>query len=147
MRINKIIGIYCIENLINNKKYIGKGLDIIDGGEGSLGWIPSQETKENIRKALFGKNLSEERKLRMKVPKKRSSNIKYKSIYRGVSFKNEKYWRASLKLNNKSIHIGIYDTEIDAAKAYDEYIINNNLPHPLNFPEDYPNRGAINNDS
>jgi hypothetical protein len=31
--------------------------------------------------------------------------------------------------------MGTYKTEIEAAKVYDEYVIKNNIPHKLNFPE------------
>ena len=42
------------------------------------------------------------------------------SKYKGVSFdKRYNKWRARLTFNNKTIHIGYYDNEEDAAKAYD----------------------------
>ena len=41
------------------------------------------------------------------------------SKYKGVCFhKQNKKWKAQIQLNNKKIHIGYYDGEIDAARAY-----------------------------
>lgn len=55
------------------------------------------------------------------------------SIFRGVCFviKYSK-WKAATESNNKTIHIGMFDTELDAAKAYNQYIIEHNLPQHLN---------------
>lgn len=41
------------------------------------------------------------------------------SIYKGVSFyKPYGKWKARLMINRKEIHLGYFDTEIEAAKAY-----------------------------
>lgn len=43
------------------------------------------------------------------------------STFNGVYWhKNCRKWRASLKLDGKEIHIGYFNTELDAAEAYDE---------------------------
>ena len=59
------------------------------------------------------------------------------SGYRGVGwFKPSKKWRASIKVNNVTKHIGLYDTPIAAAYAYDEAAIRyNGVYARLNFPE------------
>lgn len=50
------------------------------------------------------------------------------SKYVGVSFCNRsKQWIASVKINGKSINLGSYSEEIDAAIARDSYIITNKL--------------------
>lgn len=58
------------------------------------------------------------------------------SGYRGVTLlksgASPKYM-SSLKINGKSKYIGTYPTVIDAAKARDKYIIDNNLEHTKNF--------------
>jgi hypothetical protein len=42
------------------------------------------------------------------------------SIYKGVSWhKKTKKWRVCIKLNGKGQHIGYFNSELDAAKAYD----------------------------
>ena len=42
------------------------------------------------------------------------------SIFKGVSWhKNAWKWRANIKINQKDIHIGYFDTELEAAEAYD----------------------------
>lgn len=63
------------------------------------------------------------------------------SKYRGVSkFKRDSTWTVQVSLDNKSIKLGKFQDELEAAKYYDKYIIENNLlfRRKLNFPiEDY----------
>lgn len=55
------------------------------------------------------------------------------SGYRGVSFiKRDKKWKSQIVINKKNISIGYFDTSIEAAKAYDKYVIDNNLEHTQN---------------
>ena len=78
--------------------------------------------KENCRwsdKTTQARNIKTDRK----------NNI---SGYKGVSILRNKY-QASISLNGKSIYLGVFNNSIDAAKAYDNYIINNNLEHTKNF--------------
>lgn len=57
-----------------------------------------------------------------------------KSGYRGVSWKKStSKWITQIQVNSNVIHIGCYDDKIEAAMAYDNYIINNNLEHTKNF--------------
>lgn len=60
-----------------------------------------------------------------------------RSGYRGVGFKaSHNKWRARIGLGSKvQKFIGYYDTPIDAAMAYDRYVIDNSLEHTLNFKE------------
>lgn len=95
----------------------------------------------------FGKKFSDE--IRMKLienhpdfsgdnhPQFGTKRKNSSSIYRGVCFhKLSGKWSASLWGEYKK-HIGLYEDEINAARAYDKYVIENDLPNPLNFPEDY----------
>jgi len=55
------------------------------------------------------------------------------SGYRGVSFhKLTKRWRAVVGINGNKKYIGTFAHAIDAAKAYDNYVLENNLEHTLN---------------
>ena len=66
--------------------------------------------------------------------KKNISNSSSKYI--GVSLNPNKYkkWKAMIHVNKQRILLGTYYNEIDAAKARDNYIINNNLnSFQLNF--------------
>ncbi len=54
------------------------------------------------------------------------------SIYRGVSYRTSG-WRSRIGINGKTINIGSFKTEIEAARAFDRYILENNLPHKRNF--------------
>lgn len=60
-----------------------------------------------------------------------STNV---SGYRGVCWhKQRQKWRVAISINNKSIHIGLFDNPLDGALAYDNYIIKHNLEHTKNF--------------
>lgn len=55
-----------------------------------------------------------------------------KSGYRGVISTKTGKFSASIGVNSKKIHLGTYITALDAAKAYDQYIIDNDLEHTQN---------------
>ena len=61
----------------------------------------------------------------------RSNNT---SGYRGVYWdKATSKWRVQITVNNKSKHLGRFTNLEEAARAYDQYIIDNNLEHTKNF--------------
>ncbi len=100
--IHRLLGIYFIDNP-NNLPCI----DHIDGNR-------TNNSISNLRWASYQTN-------------NRNSTKRYNcsSIHKGVVF-NKNKWNAQIH-NYKKIHIGRYDTEIEAASAYNDYIINNNL--------------------
>ena len=60
----------------------------------------------------------------------RSTNT---SGYRGVSWhKKQQKFNSRITVDSITINLGSYSTNIEAAKAYDEYVIKNNLEHTLN---------------
>ena len=64
-----------------------------------------------------------------------SKRIDNQSGYVGVS-KSKKKWRAYITIDGKKIHLGCFDTALEAARFRDAYIITNNLGfHTRNFPE------------
>lgn len=66
--------------------------------------------------------------------KKSKRETKILSKYRGVSKIKSKIhpWRAYVMFNRRMIHIGVYSTNIEAARAYNKYVIEHNLNKPLN---------------
>lgn len=57
-----------------------------------------------------------------------------KTGYRGVYwYKITNKWRASIRVDKKHINLGYYKDKLEAAKAYDKYVIDNNLEHTRNF--------------
>lgn len=55
---------------------------------------------------------------------------------KGVKY-SYNYFKVSLQYKGKRYVDTYYKSDIRAAKRYDEVVINNKLPLPLNFPEDY----------
>jgi len=55
------------------------------------------------------------------------------SGYRGVNYsKRLDKWIARIGVNNKRVYLGLFGSSIDAAKAYDTYVVNNKLEHTMN---------------
>ncbi len=60
----------------------------------------------------------------------RTKRKKTSSRFRGVDFqKSTNKYRARIHINGTSVMIGSYSTELEAAKAYNDYIISHNLSH------------------
>jgi hypothetical protein len=72
--------------------------DGLDNRRENLRIVTAQENQFNSRKHLAGH-----------------------SVFKGVSWSNlAKKWRAYISPNRKQIHLGLFESEIEAAKAYDE---------------------------
>lgn len=56
------------------------------------------------------------------------------SGFRGVSLTKDKAkWRARITVDSKEILLGTFDTPLEAALDYDNYVLSNNLEHTRNF--------------
>ncbi len=65
------------------------------------------------------------------ILKKKKANT---SNYKGVSWhKSHGKWYAEITINYSKVKLGAYSLEIDAAKAYNNYIINNNINRKMNI--------------
>lgn len=114
-------------------------------GDSNRGKIRSEESKIKIGLAKKGFRHSDETKKRIgdsETGEKHHSWGKKKegafSKYKGISWHNlTGTWQIRATVDKKVVRIGQDKDEINAAKIYDEWIIANNLPNPLNFPEDY----------
>lgn len=64
----------------------------------------------------------------------RRIRINNTSGYRGVGWnKISNRFVAMICVNSKQIHLGLFETAIEGARAYDSYVIKNNLEHTRNF--------------
>jgi len=66
--------------------------------------------KGNLRIVTHQQNMMNKRKIKLKTSK-------YKGVH--LHTQNNK-WQATIMLNRKSIYIGLFESEIDAAKAYNK---------------------------
>ena len=83
--------------------------------------------KANLRPATRTQNLRNRKKTR------RSSRSRYKGLHWD---KHWKQWRVRICVNRIKIQLGLYDDEIEAAKAYDRAAIEHHGEFAsLNFPE------------
>jgi hypothetical protein len=74
--------------------------------------------------------------MRDKQMKGRSRMIGSSSEYIGVSWRNDsKKFRAYVQLNGEIKWLGSFNTDKEAATAYNNYVISNELGLPLNFQE------------
>jgi group I intron endonuclease len=121
-------------------------------GEKNKGKKRSNKFCEDMSKRVSGKNhplynthRTPEEKYKMMISHLGKKSPNASSRYFGVHLSNQTnkygskyiYWKASLRENGKPKQIGGYKTEIEAARAYDKYVVEHNLPNPLNFPEEY----------
>lgn len=61
------------------------------------------------------------------------SKLKQSSLYTGASWnKQRQLWECSIMVNRVTTKIGFFENEIDAAKAYNKFIIDNGLDRKLN---------------
>lgn len=102
---------WCIENGYED----GLSIDRIDNNKGY--------SKYNCR---FVQRTTQARNTRMII----STNT---SGYRGVCFhKRRNKFQSQITINSKIIYLGLFENAIDGAKAYDRYVIDNNLEHTRN---------------
>lgn len=109
-----------------------------------IGKVLSPETKNKISEANKGKIFSKSHKANIsknhhdvfgRNNPRFGKKFNGSSNFDGVYFKSaNKKWCASVRINGKQKHIGIYSSELEAAKARDAFVIKNNLQNPLNFP-------------
>lgn len=119
--------------------------------EASRGRIHSPEVIEKIRKAHKGKKKTIQHCENMSIAQKnRAENLsdeekkiirnrpaRGKSKYRGVSKSTTGSWQANCKIDNRCEYIGVFDTEEEAARERDIFVIRNfGADWPLNFPID-----------
>lgn len=112
----------------------------------------NSESQLGEKHHAFGKHLSDEMKKRLSEirrndinhvsnkigienPKFGSKSKNATSKYFGVSFHKRgkyEYWVVNINIDGKDKWVGQSKTEIGAARLYNDFIIKNNLPHPLN---------------
>jgi len=106
-RIHRLVAIYFLENINNYCDVDHIDRDKLNNNASNLRWVSSS--------------------LNCRNRKKRTNST---SKYVGVSFiKSKQKWQSQICVDYKITYIGLFVNEIDAAIAYNNYIIGNNLTH------------------
>ena len=81
-----------------------------------------------------------------RIKKRRIGNYKNKTGFNGVCKDGEKF-KAQISIDGKQTHLGLFTKPRDAAMAYDEAIVANQLPYKkLNFPCGMPSEDQSDDD-
>lgn len=115
---------------------MGAKLSASISGENHWNWgkKASKETRAKLSSSHSGiKNHSFGKKLP-------NASSQFYGVYKETKTRGDKSWTNWLAWVNrydgsKVVRLGYYKDEVEAARAYDEYVKTNNLPHPLNFPD------------
>lgn len=119
--------------LFNSK--IPNGYNAGEGGNSTSGWIPTSEQIENMKQGRLKNKKYKDIKIKIKTKYKNAGYSKYLGVTYSKRFKK---WRALISENKKQILIGSFDTEIEAANAYDlkSWQIYHDIRN-LNFPNNF----------
>jgi hypothetical protein len=132
------------------------------GGEGKQGHKHSEETRKQMSMSALGKKKSVETRAKMsawkrqpriisKVTRDKVHDIHFNkkkstatSKYLGVSWNTERNkWVTKFNHDGRTLTIGRFSTEIEAARAYDTVIESYRGKETVfNFPEEQPNTGG-----
>jgi len=113
--------------------------------EVKLAYLQDQEEKaERIRNIEINKRKKEEAKERARI-RKQNKLSKYIGVAQDGSGRKDRAhpWRAACCKNGKQVRIGTYETEVAAARAYNEFVVNvlggidsHGNAKKLNFPDE-----------
>ena len=126
----------------NYASYGGRGITVCDEWKNTENFINDMYSsyKEGLTLDRENNNLGYSkdncRWVNQKIQSRntRVLRINNSSGYRGVCWhKATNKFIAKITVNLKSIYLGLFTTALEGAKAYDKYIIDNNLEHTKNF--------------
>lgn len=138
------------------KYYKDLGVDLTNATDGGEGIRPNEDARRKMSLAHIGKKPSDEQRRKMSLSGGSRLGIKHtfetkekmknavrrkgkgKSRYFGVSYNTRlNKWLANVSIRKGNgydrRYIGSFEIEVDAAKAYDKYILNHSLSKTINF--------------
>lgn len=104
------------------KKYKARevGYNLTDGGDGHLGFIMTEETKQKLSEANKGKTLSEETKQKLRKPKTEETKQKISEAKKGKTFSEEHKQKISEAKKGKTRSEETKQKISDAMKAWNK---------------------------
>jgi len=102
-QIARLIAIAFIANPTNLPMIDHINRNVLDNRIENLRWCSSSQNNRNREKQL-------------------NTTSQYKGVYLA-----EGRWKASIRVNSKLIHLGSFGTELEGAKAYNDFIVAHNL--------------------
>ena len=125
----------------NYKNYGGRGITVCTRWLDIENFIEDMDVSYDSACSLDRKDVNKEYSpdnCRWATPTTQARNIRTTRVnnttgYKGVWFrKTSGKYSTSIRVNSKTIHLGSHITALEAAKAYNTYVIANNLEHTLN---------------
>lgn len=115
--VHRLVGVTFIENPLNLPEINHKDTNKQNNYKSNLEWCTQDYNKSH---AIIN---------RLYIHKKTSD---YYGVYFKFDKRRKKWWVAYIQHNRKRKEIGRYCTEIEAAQAYNNYVLRYNLDKPLN---------------
>jgi len=103
--VSRLVGLIFIPNIFNLPILDHINRNVLDNRVENLRWVTHSQNQFN------------------RIKKEGAT-----SQFKGVSFRDkEKVWISACCIDKKTIHIGRFKTELEAAKSYNEFIVSHNL--------------------